>query len=80
MMFVHGGPTWLDLDRWQPEVQAYVDLGFVVGLVNYRGSIGYGREWRDTLIGEHRRPGARGRQRRPARPRRRAASPIPAGR
>jgi dipeptidyl aminopeptidase/acylaminoacyl peptidase len=52
LMFVHGGPTWYDLDRWQPEVQAYVDLGFVVGLVNYRGSIGYGREWRDTLIGD----------------------------
>jgi dipeptidyl aminopeptidase/acylaminoacyl peptidase len=51
MMFVHGGPTWLDLDRWQPEVQAYVDAGFAVGMVNYRGSIGYGREWRDTLIG-----------------------------
>ena len=51
MMFVHGGPTWLDIDRWQPEVQAYVDLGFVIGLVNYRGSIGYGREWRDTLVG-----------------------------
>ena len=51
MMFVHGGPSWLDLDRWQPEVQAYVDAGFVVGLVNYRGSIGYGREWRDVLIG-----------------------------
>lgn len=52
LMFVHGGPTWFDLDRWQPEVQAYVDLGFVVGLVNYRGSIGYGREWRDALIGD----------------------------
>jgi pimeloyl-ACP methyl ester carboxylesterase len=51
LMFVHGGPTWLDFDRWQPEVQAYVDAGFLVGLVNYRGSIGYGREWRDTLIG-----------------------------
>ncbi|MBA2740788.1 MAG: S9 family peptidase [Actinobacteria bacterium] len=51
LMFVHGGPTWLDLDRWQPEVQAYVDAGFAVGMVNYRGSIGYGREWRDTLIG-----------------------------
>ncbi|MDQ3671594.1 MAG: prolyl oligopeptidase family serine peptidase [Actinomycetota bacterium] len=51
VMFVHGGPTSLDLDRWQPEVQAYVDAGFAVGLVNYRGSIGYGREWRDTLIG-----------------------------
>jgi dipeptidyl aminopeptidase/acylaminoacyl peptidase len=42
LMFVHGGPTWFDLDRWEPEVQAYVDLGFVVGLVNYRGSTGYG--------------------------------------
>jgi pimeloyl-ACP methyl ester carboxylesterase len=51
LMFVHGGPTSLDLDRWQPEVQAYLDAGFVVGMVNYRGSIGYGREWRDTLIG-----------------------------
>jgi pimeloyl-ACP methyl ester carboxylesterase len=52
LMFVHGGPTSLDLDRWQPEVQAYVDAGFAVGLVNYRGSIGYGREWRDVLIGD----------------------------
>lgn len=50
MMFVHGGPSWLDMDRWQPEVQAYVDAGFVVGMVNYRGSIGYGREWRDVLV------------------------------
>ncbi|MBI3648125.1 MAG: S9 family peptidase [Actinobacteria bacterium] len=51
IMRVHGGPTWLDVDGWQPEVQAYVDAGFAVGLVNYRGSIGYGRKWRDTLIG-----------------------------
>jgi pimeloyl-ACP methyl ester carboxylesterase len=51
VMFVHGGPTALDLDRWQPEVQAYVDAGFAVGLVNYRGSTGYGSTWRDTLIG-----------------------------
>jgi dipeptidyl aminopeptidase/acylaminoacyl peptidase len=52
VMFVHGGPTSLDMDRWQPEVQAYVDAGFAVGLVNYRGSVGYGREWRDALIGD----------------------------
>jgi dipeptidyl aminopeptidase/acylaminoacyl peptidase len=52
LMFVHGGPTWFDMDRWQPEVQAYVDAGFAVGLVNYRGSIGYGRDWRDSLIGD----------------------------
>jgi len=51
MMLVHGGPTWLDLDRWHPEAQAYVDAGFAVAMVNYRGSLGYGREWRDVLIG-----------------------------
>jgi dipeptidyl aminopeptidase/acylaminoacyl peptidase len=52
VMLVHGGPTWLDLDRWQPDVQAFVDSGFAVGMVNYRGSTGYGREWRDSLIGD----------------------------
>jgi dipeptidyl aminopeptidase/acylaminoacyl peptidase len=51
IMLVHGGPTWLDTDRFSPEVQAYVDAGFAVGMVNYRGSIGYGQEWRDTLVG-----------------------------
>ena len=48
----HGGPTWLDEDRWSPEVQAYVDLGFAVAMVNYRGSTGYGAAWRDTLVGD----------------------------
>lgn len=48
----HGGPTWLDEDRWSPEVQAYVDGGFAVAMVNYRGSTGYGAAWRDTLIGD----------------------------
>ncbi len=52
MMLVHGGPTWLDMDRWHPEAQAYVGAGFAVGMVNYRGSMGYGREWRDSLIGD----------------------------
>ena len=47
----HGGPTWLDEDRWHPEVQSYVDAGFAVVLVNYRGSTGRGAGWRDTLIG-----------------------------
>ena len=52
VMLVHGGPTWLDTDRWQPDVQALVDTGFAVAMVNYRGSTGYGREWRDSLIGD----------------------------
>ncbi len=52
LMLVHGGPTSLDLDRYYPEAQAYIDAGFVVGMVNYRGSTGYGRQWRDVLTGD----------------------------
>jgi dipeptidyl aminopeptidase/acylaminoacyl peptidase len=52
IMRAHGGPTWEDKDRWHPEIAAYVDMGFAVGLVNYRGSTGYGRVWRDRLIGD----------------------------
>ncbi len=52
LMLVHGGPTSQDVDRYYPEAQAYVDAGFVVGMVNYRGSTGYGREWRDVLTGD----------------------------
>ena len=52
MMFVHGGPHWLYEDRYIPEVQAYVDAGLLVGIVNYRGSTGYGRAWRDALTGD----------------------------
>jgi dipeptidyl aminopeptidase/acylaminoacyl peptidase len=51
LMFIHGGPTSVDLDRWAPDVQAYVDAGFQVAMLNYRGSIGFGAAWRDTLVG-----------------------------
>ena len=48
---VHGGPHMLDMDRWVPDILAHVDAGFLVAMVNYRGSDGYGRAWRDELIG-----------------------------
>ncbi len=51
VFLIHGGPTSVDLDRWSPEVQAYVDMGFAVAMLNYRGSIGFGAAWRDELIG-----------------------------
>jgi len=50
-LHVHGGPDWLYEDTWQPEVQMLVDAGFLVGMVNYRGSTGYGAKWRDFIIG-----------------------------
>ena len=52
MVFVHGGPHWLYADVYMPEVQAYVDAGFLVAMPNYRGSTGYGRVWRDALTGD----------------------------
>ncbi|HEX6230488.1 MAG TPA: prolyl oligopeptidase family serine peptidase [Actinomycetota bacterium] len=48
---VHGGPDWLYLDTWWPDVQMLLDHGFAVAMVNYRGSIGYGRRFRDHIIG-----------------------------
>lgn len=48
---VHGGPSWLYLDTWWTDVQALLDDGFAVAMVNYRGSIGSGRAWRDHIIG-----------------------------
>ncbi len=51
VMLVHGGPTWAYRDSFMPDVQAWVDHGFAVGMVNYRGSTGYGVAFRDALIG-----------------------------
>jgi acetyl esterase/lipase len=46
---VHGGPTWHDSDAFAARPAAWVDHGFAVVRVNYRGSTGYGREWTDAL-------------------------------
>ena len=51
VMLVHGGPTWAYSDTFLPDVQAYVDHGLAVAMVNYRGSTGYGTAFRDALIG-----------------------------
>jgi dipeptidyl aminopeptidase/acylaminoacyl peptidase len=52
LALVHGGPNMAITDSFSPEVQAWVDHGFAVAMVNYRGSTGYGMEFRDALIGD----------------------------
>jgi dipeptidyl aminopeptidase/acylaminoacyl peptidase len=52
VFLVHGGPTSQDADSFVPGVAAWVDAGFAVVRVNYRGSTGYGSAWRDAI--EHR--------------------------
>jgi dienelactone hydrolase len=56
VMLVHGGPGVHDADSWSPQVQALVDHGWAVALVNYRGSSGYGKAWQDALEGDPGRP------------------------
>jgi dipeptidyl aminopeptidase/acylaminoacyl peptidase len=51
---VHGGPDAADEDRFSAYRAVWVDAGFMVIEVNYRGSSGYGSAWRDAIEG---RPG-----------------------
>jgi acetyl esterase/lipase len=51
IFFIHGGPESHDRDTYAPPVQSWVDHGLAVVQVNYRGSTGYGRAWRDALTG-----------------------------
>ncbi|GAA3483678.1 prolyl oligopeptidase family serine peptidase [Streptomyces yanii] len=46
---IHGGPTWHDSDEFASGPAAWVDHGYAVVRVNYRGSTGYGRAWTDAL-------------------------------
>src|SRR5450631_12749 len=41
VFLVHGGPAMYDADAFSPGVAAWVDAGFAVVRVNYRGSTGY---------------------------------------
>jgi dienelactone hydrolase len=54
VFILHGGPTHHDTDSFAADRAAYVDAGYAVVQVNYRGSTGYGTAWRDALEG---RPG-----------------------
>jgi dienelactone hydrolase len=51
---LHGGPHAADEDRFSPARATWVDAGFTVVEINYRGSTGYGSAWRDAIEG---RPG-----------------------
>jgi acetyl esterase/lipase len=51
---LHGGPHAADEDRFSAMRAAWVDAGFAIVEVNYRGSTGYGSTWRDAIEG---RPG-----------------------
>jgi dipeptidyl aminopeptidase/acylaminoacyl peptidase len=49
---IHGGPAGVDTDAFTAAAQAWVDHGFAVVMVNYRGSMGYGKAWQDAIVGK----------------------------
>jgi dipeptidyl aminopeptidase/acylaminoacyl peptidase len=51
MVVVHGGPTSNAVPVLNLEVQYWTSRGFCVADVDYRGSTGYGRRYRDALQG-----------------------------
>ena len=54
VFILHGGPHSHDEDRFSAYRATWLDAGFAVVHVNYRGSTGYGSLWRDAIEG---RPG-----------------------
>ena len=46
---VHGGPTHHEVDAFGAYASTWIDHGYALAQVNYRGSTGYGSAWRDAL-------------------------------
>jgi dipeptidyl aminopeptidase/acylaminoacyl peptidase len=51
LVFCHGGPTGSAEAGFDVTVQFFTTRGFAVALVDYAGSTGYGRAFRDSLYG-----------------------------
>jgi len=51
VVFCHGGPTSCAGAGYDPVVQFLTSRGIAVAAVDYRGSSGYGRAYRDLLRG-----------------------------
>ena len=51
LVMVHGGPTGRTTPEFHPLKQFFTSLGYAVLDINHRGSTGYGRAYRQRLLG-----------------------------
>jgi dipeptidyl aminopeptidase/acylaminoacyl peptidase len=52
VIWPHGGPWWQTYDTWSPYMQSTSQSGFAVLAPNFRGSTGYGAEFRNMDLSD----------------------------
>lgn len=52
VVWPHGGPWWQVFDAWSPYLQSISQSGFAVLAPNFRGSTGYGAEFRNRDLSD----------------------------
>jgi dipeptidyl aminopeptidase/acylaminoacyl peptidase len=52
VVWPHGGPSWQVFDAWSPYLQSISQSGFAVLAPNFRGSTGYGAEFRNKNLSD----------------------------
>ena len=52
VVWPHGGPWWQVYDAWSPFLHSFSQSGFAVLAPNFRGSTGYGAEFRDMDLSD----------------------------
>jgi len=54
VMLIHGGPqgAWMDNFHFRWNAQMFAAPGYVVAMINFHGSTGYGQEFTDSISGD----------------------------
>jgi dipeptidyl aminopeptidase/acylaminoacyl peptidase len=54
VMLIHGGPqgAWMDNFHYRWNAQMFASPGYVVAMINFHGSTGYGQDFTDTISGD----------------------------
>lgn len=52
VLYVHGGPESVATERYAPSIASWVDHGYAVASLNYRGSVTFGRDYQQAIWGD----------------------------